>query len=161
MHLHHAATLLWSRCVNLTWQVVAAVPVTEPLLLGSHSQWLALLLPLQYCPVVCGRYVTPYGGVCRVWRGPHAGRRHACELCLRWSKLQGLCLEQTLRCVLQPRGGANSMCTYFILYSVWHAGACSSTCNSLLILLHEGHHAQAGGTHMAASSSDTAARPYT
>ncbi len=45
--------------------------------------------------------VTPYDGVCIVWRSQPADYRHTVELCLCWSKLMGLGLELWLRSAFQ------------------------------------------------------------
>jgi hypothetical protein len=82
-------------------------------------------------------------GVCTVRRGPPAGRRHACELCLCWPKLVDLGLEQTLRCAFQLRDGFCRVLSHVLVLClvIWLAHGCVQfTCKSLLILLHEGHH---------------------
>jgi hypothetical protein len=51
--------------------------------------------------VVCSD-VTPYDGVCTAWRGPPELCRYTYELCLSWSKPEGLGLGLELRCAFLP-----------------------------------------------------------
>ena len=46
--------------------------------------------------------VTPYDGVCTAWRGPPELCRYTYELCLSWSKPEGLGLGLRLRCAFLP-----------------------------------------------------------